>query len=126
MTMLMYGDLTEKIWIAALEVHKSLGPGLLESAYKVALMKELGDQDLNYRIEVPIPMIYKGQKLECGYRADFVVEEKVLIELKAAEHMHSLFKAQLMTYLKLSKHKVGLLINFNCEMLKHGFIRIVM
>jgi len=122
----MHGELTEKIWKAALEVHKSLGPGLLESAYKVALMKELGDLNLNYRVEVPIPMIYKGQKLECGYRADFVVEEKVLIELKAAEHMHNLFKAQLMTYLKLSKHKVGLLINFNCEMLKQGVIRIVM
>ncbi len=126
MTTLIHGDITDKIWSAALEVHRNLGPGLLESAYKVALMKELTERNLGFRVEVPIPMLYKGERLDCGYRADFLVEGKILIELKAAEHIHNLFKAQLMTYLKLSRHKVGLLINFNCELLKQGVIRIVL
>jgi GxxExxY protein len=125
MDKLFYAELTNEVLGAAINVHRQLGPGLLENAYKFALMHELNERNLNYRIEVPIPMIYKGHKLDCGFRADILVEENLIVELKAAEHMHNLFKAQLMTYLRLSGRKVGLLINFNTELLKNGIIRLV-
>ena len=126
MSKLLYAELSEKVLGAALNVHRELGPGLLENAYKFALMHELDERKIKYQTEIPIPMVYKGQKLDCGYRADFLVEDHLILELKAAEHMHNLFKAQLMTYLRLSERKVGLLINFNTELLKNGVIRLVM
>lgn len=125
MDKLLCAELTEKVLGAAISVHRQLGPGLLENAYKFALMHELNERKIKYQTEIPIPMIYKGQKLDCGYRADLLVEESLIVELKAAEHMHNLFKAQLMTYLRLSERKVGLLINFNTELLKNGVIRLV-
>jgi GxxExxY protein len=125
MDKLLCAELTEKVLGAAISVHRQLGPGLLENAYKFALMHELNERKIKYQTEIPIPMIYKGQKLDCGYRADLLVEDSLIVELKAAEHMHNLFKAQLMTYLRLSERKVGLLINFNTELLKNGVIRLV-
>lgn len=122
---LLCAELTEKVLGAAISVQRQLGPGLLENAYKFALMHELNERKIKYQTEIPIPMIYKGQKLDCGYRADLLVEDSLIVELKAAEHMHNLFKAQLMTYLRLSERKVGLLINFNTELLKNGVIRLV-
>mgnify|MGYP002784026631 FL=1 len=125
MDKLLCAELTEKVLGAAISVHRQLGPGLLENAYKFALMHELNERKIKYQTEIPIPMIYKGQKLDSGYRADLLVEDSLIVELKAAEHMHNLFKAQLMTYLRLSERKVGLLINFNTELLKNGVIRLV-
>lgn len=125
MDKLLCAELTEKVLGAAISVHRQLGPGLLENAYKFALMHELNERKIKYQTEIPIPMIYKGQKLDCGYRANLLVEDSLIVELKAAEHMHNLFKAQLMTYLRLSERKVGLLINFNTELLKNGVIRLV-
>jgi GxxExxY protein len=125
MDKLFHAELTEKVLGAAISVHRQLGPGLLENAYKFALMHELDERKIKYQTEIPIPMIYKGQKLDCGYRADLLIEDNLIVELKAAEHMHNLFKAQLMTYLRLSERRVGLLINFNTELLKNGVIRLV-
>lgn len=125
MDKLLCAELTEKVLGAAISVHRQLGPGLLENAYKFALMHELNERKIKYQTEIPIPMIYKGQKLDCGYRADLLVEDSLIVGLKAAEHMHNLFKAQLMTYLRLSERNVGLLINFNTELLKNGVIRLV-
>ena len=109
----------------AIEVHKTLGPGLLESAYQECLLYELQKAGLNVQKELSCPVIYKQIKLEYGYRIDLIVENKVIIELKAVEELTSNHKAQLLTYLKLSKIKLGLLVNFNESILKNGIKRIV-
>jgi GxxExxY protein len=109
----------------AIEVHKTLGPGLLESAYQECLIYELQKAGLNVQKELSCPVIYKQIKLEYGYRIDLIVENKVIIELKAVEELTSNHKAQLLTYLKLSKIKLGLLVNFNESILKNGIKRIV-
>ena len=115
-------ELTHKIIGAAIEVHRILGPGLLESAYQQCLAHELTLRDLQYKIEVPIPVVYKGVDLDCGYRSD----EKVILEIKAIEKVAPVHEAQLLTYLKLSGCKVGLLINFNVPILKKGIVRRVL
>ena len=109
----------------AIEVHKTLGPGLLESAYQECLIYELQKAGLNVQKELSCPVIYKQIKLEYGYRIDLIVENKVIIELKAVEELTSNHKAQLLTYLKLSKIKLGLLVNFNESILRNGIKRIV-
>ena len=109
----------------AIEVHQILGPGLLESAYKECLCKELGLRDLLIERQKPLPLEYKGDKLDCGYRLDVVVEQAIIIELKACKEIEPIHKAQLLTYLKLSKLSLGLLLNFNVPLMRDGIVRIV-
>jgi GxxExxY protein len=119
-------ELTDAIIGAAIEVHRALGPGLLESTYEMCLCWELSIRGLRFERQVPIPVEYKGVKLDCGYRADLVVENAILVELKAIDSLLSIHEAQLLSYLKLSGLKIGLLINFNVELLKHGIRRRVL
>ncbi|HEX8843319.1 MAG TPA: GxxExxY protein [Pyrinomonadaceae bacterium] len=118
--------MTERIIGAAIEVHRALGPGLLESAYEECLCYELSLDKLNVRRQVPLPVVYKGIKLDCGYRIDLIVEEKVIVELKTVEKLLPIHQAQLLTYLKLGEFKTGLLLNFSSAVLKDGIKRIVL
>ncbi len=124
--MLMYEELTHEIRGAAIEVHKELGPGLLESAYEECLCHELTQRQVRFQRQLELPVEYKGKRLDCGYRMDVVVDNKVILELKAVDALAPIHKAQLMTYLKLSKIKVGLLMNFNVPLMKDGIKRIVL
>lgn len=117
--------ITETIIGAAIAVHKSLGPGLLESAYETCLAFELADRGLSVERQKALPVIYRDVKLDCGYRLDLLVEEKVIVELKAIDRLLPIHSAQLLSYLKLSGCKVGLLINFNVKVLKSGLRRII-
>ena len=119
-------ELTDAIIGAAMEVHRMLGPGLLESTYEMCLCRELSIRGIPFERQIPIPVEYKGVKLDCGYRADIVVDETILIEIKAVDSVLSIHDAQLLTYLKLGGWKIGLLINFNVELLKHGLRRRVL
>ena len=119
-------DLTERIIGAAIEVHRGLGPGLLESAYEECLCYELGLRDLKYERQVELPILYKDVTLSCGYRADVIVEGVVLLELKAVERILAVHEAQLLTYLRLSAIRVGLLLNFNVGAMKNGIVRKVL
>ncbi len=110
----------------AFQVHRELGPGLLESAYLACLSYELMQKQLNYLIQVPMPVIYKDVKLECGYRMDLLVEGKVIVEIKAVEALNDVHTAQVLTYMKLSGCKLGYLINFNVTQLKNGIKRLVL
>jgi GxxExxY protein len=124
--MLIYEELTHAIRGAAMEVHQVIGPGLLESAYEECLCHELNLRGLRFQRQVPLPVVYKNVKLDCGYRLDVVVEDKVILELKSVEEVTPLHKAQLLTYLRLSGKKVGLLINFNIALIKDGITRMVL
>jgi GxxExxY protein len=116
--------LTGQIIQAAMKVHTMLGPGLLESIYETCLEKEIANRMLDVKRQVGVPIIYEGVKLEGGFRIDLLVEGSVVVEVKAVEAMHPLHWAQLYSYLKLSDHRLGLLINFNVEHLKDGIKRI--
>ena len=124
--MLIQEHLTKAIIGSAIEVHRELGPGLLESTYEECLCHELHLRDLKFRRQIDLPVAYKGLKLNCGYRLDVLVEETVLVELKAIENIIAIHRAQLLTYLRLSEKKVGLLINFNAAVLKDGIVRMVL
>jgi len=117
--------ITEKIIGCAIEVHKGLGPGLLESAYEECLCYELKQIGLKFERQVSLPVVYKGVKLDCGYRMDIVVENSVIVEVKAVENLIPVYDAQLLSYLKLYNKKVGLLMNFHVPILKKGLKRIV-
>jgi GxxExxY protein len=117
--------LTEKIIGAAIEVHKVLGPGLLESAYEGCLAHELTLANISFERQVPLPVTYKSLQLDCGYRVDFLVEKMLVLELKAVESLQSIHEAQLLTYLKLGGWPIGLLINFNVPVLRKGIKRMV-
>jgi GxxExxY protein len=117
--------LSSKIIGASIEVHQILGPGLLESAYEECLCKELDLRKLSFERQKPLPLEYKGDKLDCGYRLDIVVENSLILELKACEQIEPIHKAQLLTYLKLSKLSLGLLSNFNVSLMRDGIVRIV-
>ena len=117
--------LTHDIIGAAIEVHKHLGPGLLESAYEACLCHELTLRKISFARQQPLPVEYKGKRLDCGYRLDVVVEHVVILELKACEKIEAIHKAQLLTYLKLSGLKLGLLLNFNVPILRRGIVRMV-
>ena len=119
-------ELTDAIIGAAMEVHRMLGPGLLESTYEMCLCRELSIRGIPFERQVPIPVEYKGVKLDCGYRADLVVDGTILVEIKAIDSLLAIHEAQLLSYLKLGGWKVGLLINFNVELLKHGLRRRVL
>lgn len=110
---------------SAMKVHSALGPGLLESAYEMCLIRELRKRGLRVDRQVPIAICYEGETLDAGYRADLVVEGVVLVELKAVEVVLPIHKAQLLSYLRLSGKQVGLLINFNVEHLKDGIKRVI-
>jgi len=116
-------DITGKIIGAAMEVHKTLGAGLLESAYEECLAYELSKLDLKYERQIDLPIHYKDVTLDCGYRLDLVVEGEVLVELKSVEKLLPIHEAQLLTYLKMGGYQVGLLINFNVDLLKNGIRR---
>lgn len=116
--------LTGEVIGAAIEVHKTLGPGLLESAYEECLCHELTLNKIRYNRQKPLPVEYKDVNLDCGYRLDLVVENRLIVELKACESLLPIYEAQLLTYLKLTNIKVGLLINFNVPVLKEGIKRL--
>lgn len=117
--------LSKEIIGASIEVHRILGPGLLESTYEECLCREFSLRKIPFERQKPLPVSYKGVKLDCGYRLDVVVANLVIIELKAVEHTEPIHEAQLLTYLKLSNLKLGILLNFNVPVLKNGIKRIV-
>lgn len=116
-------EITEKIIVCAIEVHRYLGPGLLESAYEECLDFELRSAGLSTLRQVAVPVVYKEIMLECGYRIDILVENTVVIELKTVDAFAPVHEAQILTYMKFSKKEVGLLINFNVKLLKDGLRR---
>lgn len=118
-------DISYKIIGCALEVHKAPGPGLLESAYQACLFYELNKTALLIEMEKPMPVIYQGVRMDCGYRIDLLVERKVVVEIKSVEALHSVHKAQVLTYMRLGNYKLGLLINFNVVKLTHGIERLI-
>ena len=124
--MYLEADLTKEIIGAAIEVHRELGPGLLESAYEVCLCYELRLRGIQVECQVPLPVTFKGVRLDCGYRIDAVVKDTVIVELKSVEKVTDLHRAQLLTYLRLGGKKLGLLLNFNVPVLKDGIIRMVL
>ncbi len=109
----------------ATEIHKELGPGLLETVYEIILARELEKQDLKIKRQVPISIDYKGIKFNEGFRADIIVQDKVILELKSIESLNNVHKKQLLTYLKLSNLKLGYLLNFGDSLMKKGIVRIV-
>ena len=117
--------ITRGIIAAAIEVHRQLGPGLLESAYRECVCYELSQMGLAFTREVQLPLSYKGLKLDCSYRIDLLVEDEIVVELKSVEQTLPVHSAQLLTYLKAANKQVGLLINFNVPVLKDGIRRIV-
>jgi GxxExxY protein len=117
---LLHVELTEKIIGAAIEVHRVLGPGLLESAYEECLCHELTLRGLNFARQVELPVTYKNVSLDCGYRIDLLVEDSVIIELKCVERLLPVHDAQLLTYMKLAGKEVGLLLNFHIDVLTRG------
>jgi GxxExxY protein len=123
---LVLEDLTQEIIGAAIEVHKQLGPGLKESAYEECLCHELTLRGISFRRQVALPVEYKGLKLDCGYKLDLVVEDSVILELKAIEAILPVHEAQLLTYLKITDRKVGFVINFNVAVLTRGIKRKVL
>lgn len=119
-------EITREIILGAIQVHKTLGPGLLESAYKTCLLLELQDRGLRCKQELIIPICYNNHRIDCGFRIDLLVEEKVVVELKAIEQTLPIHQAQVLTYLRLLEKHVGLLINFNVPILKNGIRRCVL
>ena len=117
--------ITEEVISAAIEVHRNLGPGLLESAYEACLAYELRDCGLVVEQQKPLPIFYRNVDAEVGYRLDLLVADAVVVELKSVERLEPIHQAQVLSYLKLSGYKVGLLINFNVRLLKHGIKRLV-
>ena len=123
---MQFDRLSHKIIGAAIEVHKHLGPGLLESAYEECLTYELKKLDLKVERQKPVPVVYKEVKLDCGYRIDILVENQLIIELKSVDTILPVHEAQILTYLKFANKPIGLLINFNVPQLKQGIKRFVM
>ena len=117
-------SLTHEIISSAIEVHRTVGPGLLESACEECLCRELEIRNIRFARQVPLPVDYKGTRLDCGYRIDFVIEDMVVIELKAVRQLEKIHEAQLLTYLRLAGKKLGLLLNFNVFLMKNGIKRI--
>jgi GxxExxY protein len=124
--MLLERDLTEEIIGAAIEVHRQLGPGLLESAYQACLVRELEARGIAAEQQKPVSVQYKGVQVDCGYRLDLLVDGKVVVELKIVDSLEEIHEAQLLTYMKLTGCRVGLLINFNVSLLRNGIKRRVL
>lgn len=119
-------EITRRIIASAFRVHSGVGPGLLESAYRRCLAVEMASHRLGFHAEHPLPLVYAGQDMACGYRADFIVKEKVVVEVKSAIRMEPVFTAQMLTYLRLSGCRVGLLLNFNVSDMRKGVKRVVL
>lgn len=115
-----FSDLSNKVIGCAIEVHKVLGPGLLESAYSQALCHELRLKNITFEKEKPMPVVYKDSRLDCGYRIDILVENEIILELKSVEQLKAVHAAQILSYMKLANIKNGFLINFNVKLLKNG------
>ncbi|HEY5047542.1 MAG TPA: GxxExxY protein [Rhizomicrobium sp.] len=126
MTLAHDSVLSDCIIRSAIVVHRQLGPGLLESAYEECLCFELKQSDIAYQRQAPLPVVYKTVRLDCGYRMDVVVEGQLILEIKSVEHLLPIHEAQMLTYLRLSGLKVGLLMNFNSVVLKDGLRRFVL
>ncbi len=118
-------EITSIVVDCIFKVHKALGPGLLESAYETCLLYEIKKRDLKAVKQKELPLIYEGVKLDAGYRIDILVEDKLIVEIKASESLTDVHLAQVITYLKLSKNKLGLLVNFNVTLIKNGIKRVV-
>lgn len=118
-------QISEKIIGCAIQVHRELGPGLLESSYEECLYYELVQSGLLVEKQKPLPLVYKEVRLDCGYRIDLMIEGKIIIEVKAVESLNDIHMAQILTYLKLSNTRLGLLMNFNVTLLKSGIKRVV-
>jgi len=121
-----FDDLSYRVIGCAIEVHRVLGPGLLESTYEQCLAHELKVNRIGFKLQHPIPVEYKGVRLDCGYRVDVLVEDVLILELKSVEEVKGIHEAQLLTYMKLAGIKIGLLMNFNVERLKDGIQRFVL
>ena len=119
---LLHEELTQQVIGAAIEVHRALGPGLLESAYEECLCHEFNLRGISFERERPLPVEYKGVKLDCGYRLDLIVENRVILEIKCVEHVLPVHEAQLLTYLRMTGIRVGLILNFNVAILIRGGI----
>lgn len=119
---LLHEELTERVIGAAIEVHRTIGPGLLESAYEECRCQELHLRGIRFERQVPLPVEYKGIKLDCGYRLDLLVENAVILEIKCVEHVLPVHEAQILTYLKMTSKRVGLILNFNVPVLTRGGI----
>jgi GxxExxY protein len=120
-----FDEISDAVIGACIEIHQHLGPGLLESAYEECLRYELSARGILFERQKPLPVVYKSVRLDCGYRIDLVVAQKLIVELKAVEELLPIHEAELLTYLKLSNLSIGLLINFHVPVLKHGLKRIV-
>lgn len=121
-----FDELSNRVIGLAIEVHRNLGPGLLESAYEQCLAHELTSNRIDFAAQKPLPVFYKGQLIECGYRINLLIENTLIVELKSADKLLPIHEAQLLTYMKLAQIKVGLLINFNVQLLKDGIKRMVL
>jgi len=121
-----FDQLSNRVIGCALEVHRTLGPGLLESTYEQCLAHELSRSNIPFKLQWPLPVKYKGIKLDCGYRVDLFVDDELIVELKSVDKIMGIHRAQLLTYMKLSAVRIGLLINFNVEILKAGIKRFVL
>ena len=119
-------ELTAEVIAGAIEVHRALGPGLLESVYQACLREELRDRGLTARSEVDVPLVYRGRRVAAAYRVDFIVEQKLVVELKAVRRLDELHRAQVLSYLRLLSLPIGLLINFHVVALRHGIRRVVL
>ena len=115
-----FSELSNRVIGYAIEVHRILGPGLLESTYQHCLAHEFSVNNIAFKLEYPLPVEYKGIKLDCGYRIDLLVEDEIILEIKSVDEIHNIHEAQIVTYMKLAKIKQGLLLNFNVERLKDG------
>jgi GxxExxY protein len=124
--MLVRSELTEQVIGCAINVHKPLGPGLLESVYEECLCFELAEAGLPFKRQIALPIVYRDRVLDGGFRADIVVSNVLIIEIKSVDAIHPVHEAQLLTYLRLTRHKIGLLMNFNVLRLKDGLRRFVM
>ena len=121
-----FDELSNRVIGCAIEVHRALGPGLLESTYEQCLAHELRLNGIAFKLQCPLPVEYKQVRLDCGYRADFFVEDALILELKSVEQIQSVHEAQLLTYMKFARARTGLLINFNVKRLKDGIKRFVL
>jgi GxxExxY protein len=121
-----FDELSNKVLGCAIEVHKELGPGLLESTYEQCLAYELTQTHIPFRLQVPVPVEYKETKLECGYRIDLLIDDQLIIELKSVEQSLKIHEAQILTYMRLAKVRIGLLINFNVPLLRKGIKRFLL
>ena len=115
-----FSKLSNQVLGCAIEVHRELGPGLLESTYEQCLAHELHAKNITYRTQCPMPVQYKDLRLDCGYRIDFMINDEIILELKSVEELKGIHEAQLLTYMKLAEIKQGFLINFNVRQLKQG------